>query len=140
MFTTLELPDLRGCLPISICDLSRITLLVGKNGVGKTRVLDAVRSENVVALDNIEHGVHHTGMVEMWRHWLSLACGHDLQIFATTHSWECIVAFATALDGQPPGSGVVIRLECEPGWEHMGAVVIDQEKLPYVVRDCIEIR
>ena len=47
--TDLHLPNLtirrfRGIQDVSITGLGRVTLIAGKNGVGKTTVLDAVRT------------------------------------------------------------------------------------------------
>ena len=44
----------------------------------------------VVLIDEIENGIHHTAMEEVWRNLALLARKHDVQVFATTHSAECV--------------------------------------------------
>ena len=44
----------------------------------------------VVLIDEIENGIHHTAMVEIWPNIAILARKYDVQVFATTHSAECV--------------------------------------------------
>lgn len=44
----------------------------------------------VVLVDEIENGLHHTAMVDIWRSIGRLAREYDVQVFATTHSAECV--------------------------------------------------
>lgn len=44
----------------------------------------------LVLIDEIENGLHHTAMVDIWRSIALLARKYDVQIFATTHSAECV--------------------------------------------------
>ena len=161
MLTDLTLTDHEFLPPLRIERLARLNLLVGNNGVGKTTVLEAIhgrpgllslwfdcrrplpdafRGRLVVLLDEVGHSVHHTKMLGLWRYWCNIALECDLQIFASTHSWDCIKGFAAALEENPKVDGMVIRLERKPEWDRMGAVWIGQEDLRIVIRDRIEIR
>lgn len=40
----------------------------------------------------IENGLHYSTMVEVWKAIAEAARRAETQIFATTHSWECIKA------------------------------------------------
>lgn len=58
--------------------------------------------KKVLLIDEVENGLHHSILVEIWRGLLNAAQQEDVQIFATTHSYECIkaahAAFAETLD------------------------------------------
>jgi AAA15 family ATPase/GTPase len=45
-----------------------------------------------VMVDEIDNGLHHTTLVGIWRAVGEAARTSNTQIFATTHSWECIRA------------------------------------------------
>ncbi len=46
----------------------------------------------VLLVDEIENGIHHSIAGDMWRFILSGARELDVQVFATTHSYECVAA------------------------------------------------
>jgi AAA15 family ATPase/GTPase len=48
----------------------------------------------VVFIDEIENGIHYTKLDDMWRVILKLSQENSVQIFATTHSKECIESYA----------------------------------------------
>lgn len=66
-------------------------------GEGMVRLLSLVleitnASGGVVLIDEIENGLHHSVLTKVWRAIGDAARRSDTQIFATTHSWECIRA------------------------------------------------
>lgn len=46
----------------------------------------------IALLDEIEHGFHHSILVGVWKAIASYCDANDVQVFATTHSTECIKA------------------------------------------------
>ncbi|MGH8247672.1 MAG: AAA family ATPase [Gammaproteobacteria bacterium] len=58
--------------------------------------------KKVLLIDEVENGLHHSVLTEIWRGLLHAAQQEDVQIFATTHSYECIraahAAFAETMD------------------------------------------
>ena len=71
-------------------------------GTGMTHVtrvvLAAVSSPGgVVLVDEVENGLHHSILPEVWRMVHRVAERFDVQIFATTHSFECVEAAYKAL-------------------------------------------
>lgn len=46
----------------------------------------------ILLIDEIENGLHHSVMPNVWKAIAIAARSTDVQIFATTHSWECIQA------------------------------------------------
>jgi len=95
---------------------------------------------NVLLIDEIENGIHYTLHAKLWQLIFRLAERYNLQVFATSHSWDCIEGFQKALAADTETDGLIIRLEKVQGQEQTGAVIIDREDLPIVVRDAIEVR
>jgi AAA domain, putative AbiEii toxin, Type IV TA system/Protein of unknown function (DUF2813) len=66
----------------------------------------------VLLVDEVENGLHHSVQAEVWESIFSLAERLDVQVFATTHSWEAVVAFQEAAN-RSPAKGMLYRLEPE---------------------------
>ena len=54
----------------------------------------------VVLIDEIENGLHHSVVPDVWRVVAKVAEQCDVQIFATTHSFECVEAAHEALGAE----------------------------------------
>ncbi len=94
----------------------------------------------LVLVDEIEAGVHHSLHADLWRFILRVSRELGVQVFATTHSWDCLRGFAEAVAEDEQNDGLAIRLEKVAGEEQTGAVIIDRDDLPIIVRDSIEVR
>ena len=55
-----------------------------------------INKNGFLFLDELENGVHHTHLDKLWNIILTLAKEQNVQVFATTHSDECIRALVTA--------------------------------------------
>ena len=53
-------------------------------------------SKSLVVVDEIENGIHHTIQSQYWRTLIDVANRNETQLIATTHSWDCVEAFAHA--------------------------------------------
>jgi energy-coupling factor transporter ATP-binding protein EcfA2 len=54
------------------------------------------RAKNgMLLIDEIDTGLHYTVMTEMWRFVNEVARDFDIQVFATTHSYDCVHSLAT---------------------------------------------
>ncbi len=91
-------------------------------------------------IDEVDTGIHHTMHRDLWRFIFRAARSLDVQVFATTHSLDCLRGFAEAAAEDDEADAQVIRLERIEGEDQTGAVVIDREGLPIVIRDSIEVR
>jgi hypothetical protein len=72
---------------------------LGSMGEGMSRLLaltiGLVRSRNgILLVDEIDTGLHHSVMGSLWKAILETAIKLDVQVFATTHSWDCVAALA----------------------------------------------
>ena len=68
-------------------------------GDGINRLLSIIlaifeNKNGVVLIDEIENGFHYQALETLWKAVINIAKIHNVQIFATTHSWENIHAFA----------------------------------------------
>lgn len=60
-------------------------------------ILRIVNNPNSVLLvDEIENGIHHSNQYDLWRNIFELSALFNIQIFATTHSYEMIQSFVQA--------------------------------------------
>jgi len=99
---------------------------------------DGVGIRNILLMDEIESGVHYSAIADYWRLIFQLAHQLDVQVFATTHSWDCVEGFQQAATENVNTEGMLIRLERQDS--SCRAVVVDERDLAIVTRDNIEIR
>ena len=62
-------------------------------------------------IDEAENGIHHSIQRDYWRMVLQAAHDNNVQVLATTHSWDCVRAFAQAAVENTDVEGLLIRLE-----------------------------
>ena len=105
-----------------------------------TIAMSLVTAENgVLLVDEIETGLHYEAQTNMWRLILETAKELNVQVFATTHSWDCIAAYQEALSQDEDSSiGKLFRLDSKYG--KLRAVEYDAEDLEVVTREGIEVR
>jgi AAA15 family ATPase/GTPase len=92
----------------------------------------------VILIDEIESGLHHSALPEIWRGLLTACESSDVQIFATTHSWECVSAAHMAFSESLEYPLAVFRLEERQG--NIEAVTYDRESLEYSIEQEWEVR
>jgi len=101
-------------------------------GQGFNRLLniysEVIASEvKVLLIDEIENGLHYSVMPQVFEGLFNAVKELDIQIFATTHSWECIVAADAAARKSTPYDLNVIRLD-RVG-ENLKATIMDDKTL-----------
>ncbi len=90
---------------------------LGSMGDGMRRILAIVASlvsvgKGTLLVDEIDTGLYYAVLKDMWRLILETAHKQNAQVFATTHSWDCVKAFQQALaEFQDVELGRLIRLE-----------------------------
>lgn len=112
-------------------------------GAGMARIFElAVSLVNLkpggtLLVDELDAGVHYSVLTGVWRTVLATARTLGVQVFVTTHSWDCIQAFqeATAEDLE---SGLLIRLES--GEAGVRSEIFSGEEIQTIASHAIEVR
>lgn len=112
----LSLGFVEGCPLLRVRAGEGTRLPLGLLGDGPVRVLEmllpilAVHSGSVL-IDEVDCGVYHGHLESMWRAIDRASASTGVQIFATTHSWECIGAAVKAFFGEHENAFRMYRLE-----------------------------
>lgn len=89
-----------------------IPINVMGDGMRKTLTLIAAiaaMQNGVLLIDEIENGLHYSSLTVVWKALFSACKEYNVQIIATTHSYECVEAFSKSYDTFDP-EGDDIRL------------------------------
>ena len=89
-------------------------------------------------LDEAESGIHYSAQANFWKLVLQTAHDNDVQVIATTHSFDCIKGFAEASLENMQAEGVLVRIEDSE--DELKAVTLDESDLQIVVEDNLEVR
>lgn len=112
-------------------------------GDGMNRLLEialglvTIERGGTFLVDEIDSGLHFTTLRDLWRLVFESAALLDVQVVATTHSWDCIDAFQQATAAHP-GNGVLVRLQRAD--EKFGSATFADEDLAIITRESIEVR
>ncbi|MDP1588527.1 MAG: AAA family ATPase, partial [Prosthecobacter sp.] len=94
---------------------------------------------DVLLVDEIENGLHWSALPQIWTGIREAVTKEEVQIFATTHSLECIAAAAEAFKGEPKNDLAVHRLErMENGDIH--CVTMNEDELERMLERDWEVR
>jgi len=104
MFSTGYFPSRGGIVVGMKGQEGRVPL--GSMGDGMRRLMAiatalAFTKHGCLFLDEIDTGLHYSVMPDMWKLIVSKAIAADSQIFATTHSWDCIEGLSMLLQREP---------------------------------------
>jgi ABC-type cobalamin/Fe3+-siderophores transport system ATPase subunit len=94
--------------------------------------------DGILLVDEIESGLHYSAQLDVWRLIFETAHRLNVQVFATTHSSDCIKAFQQAADENKEEDGILIRLENRKG--KIVATEFDERRLGIATREEIEVR
>ena len=92
----------------------------------------------LLLIDEAENGIHHTLQYDLWKMLLQAARANDVQILATTHSWDCVRGFAYAAAEFEDGEGMLVRLDRDD--RGLRAVEYSKEGLLTAAEQGIEVR
>lgn len=91
----------------------------------------------VLLVDEIDNGLHYSVQGDIWRTIFRLAEKLNVQVFATSHSSDCVRAFEEAAHDSPE-AGALVRLTEKNGT--IIPTVFTEQELAIVARDQIEVR
>lgn len=92
----------------------------------------------LLLVDEIESGLHYSVQFALWELVFATAARLKVQVFATTHSNDCIHAFQDAAYRNEEEDGMLIRLENRQGF--IVPVPFDKNRLHIATREEIEVR
>lgn len=91
-----------------------------------------------LVIDEAENGIHYSVQRDYWRMILQTAHKDNVQVVATTHSWDCVKGFAQAATEFKDAEGVLVRLERDD--DGMRAIEYSEEELRVAAEQGIEVR
>lgn len=171
---TNQFTSFEGINNLLLTDLKTVNLFVGKNGCGKSSILEAIDEQMiesaglsksiwnkyqgardlnlemlksapedqfpvVLLIDDIETRLHHTEFSHLWISLIDFAISHSIQLFVTTHSYECIADLVDVCKNQYPGEDLVRLFRIEKNEQHE-AYGFTQEQLAAAIESRLEVR
>ncbi len=93
--------------------------------------------DGLLLIDEFENGLHHTAQADVWRVIFKMAKQLDIQVIATTHSWDAVKTFQQAAN-EVPEDGVLIRLTRKG--DKIIPTRFTRDELAIAAEDRIEVR
>ena len=117
-------------------------------GDGTLRVLQLAlklfaAKSGFLLIDEFENGLHYSVQEKVWGLLFEVAERHNIQIFATTHSWDCIESFTKVAVARTETDGVLFRLGRSVRTSDQGrviATVFDEAALQNITQADVEVR
>ena len=94
--------------------------------------------DGTVLIDEFENGLHYRALLNAWKAVGAAARQSNVQVFATTHSWECVTAAQNAFAESGDDEFRLHRLERRDG--DIVAITYDQEQLATSIELNFEVR
>jgi len=116
---------------------------LGSLGEGMRRLLALSLALNTVEggfllVDEIDTGLHYSIMGDMWLLVIQAAQAHNVQVFATTHSADCLRGLAWLCENHPELASEVSLQKVDKSLDE--AVALDAEEIRIAARQEIEVR
>ena len=89
-------------------------------------------------IDEAENGIHHSVQADFWSMVMKASIDNNVQVLATTHSWDCVVGFSHAAIEFEEAEGRLARVD-RLG-DQLRIVEYTEEDLQVVTRQRIEVR
>ena len=116
---------------------------LGSHGDGMRRLLALslalIQSQGgVLLIDEIDTGLHYSVMGDMWRLVIQAAEQSNVQVFATTHSFDCVKGLAWLCENYPSlGADISVqKIDCNL----QEAVALNAEDIILAVQQDMEVR
>jgi predicted ATPase len=117
-------------------------------GDGMLRILQLIlkvfsAKDGILLIDEFENGLHYSIQSKVWELLFELAVKLNIQVFATTHSWDCIESFAKTAIEKNDVEGVLFRVGRSVRSKDKGrviATVFDESQLSHITQADVEVR
>jgi ABC-type branched-subunit amino acid transport system ATPase component len=117
-------------------------------GDGMLRVLQLVlhvfqARGGFLLIDEFENGLHYSIQENIWALIFNLAERLDIQVFATTHGWDCVESFSKVAKSQTEISAVLFRVGKSVKQSNAGQIIatsFDKEQLYNITQMDAEVR
>ncbi len=107
----------------------------GANAITSLLLSIAQTPKGIACVDEIESGLYHARLHKMWEQVATFAEKYETQIFASTHSQECLQAAADALD---PDKFTLIQTSRANGM--LKAILVDGADVTTGIKHGLEVR
>ena len=112
-------------------------------GDGMQRIFSIVLAlvnakDGILLIDEVENGIHYSALFEVWQFIFRIAHHLNIQVFATTHGWDCLEAFQQAALEDQHEEALLIRLDNRKNG--INTTLFDERRLTIATREQIEIR
>ena len=116
---------------------------IGSFGEGMRRLLDLAlalidSANGVLLIDEIDTGLHWTVMEDLWRFVVNASRQSNVQVFATTHSYDCLKGLASLMENDADLASDVSLQKIERALPQ--AVTLRGEQIPVAIEQDIEVR
>jgi AAA15 family ATPase/GTPase len=137
---------LREHLPMVRLSDSEQPVMLSSLGEGMNHIFELALAlvnvkNGILLIDEIENGFHYSVQTEIWEFIFEVTKRLNIQVFATTHSWDAIRAFQLITQDIDDDAGLLISLwdkKDKPG--EIFGVIADKEDLKVIIRSQIEVR
>lgn len=134
--------------PVVRLDGEQRPLPLASLGEGMRRVLQIILKlvnarDGLLLIDEFENGLHYSVQPKVWAMLFELAERLNVQVFATTHSWDCIKAFAEVAKANEQVDGVLFHMGRSVRRSNQGqiiATVYDEQALCDMTQADLEVR
>lgn len=91
--------------------------------------------DGFLLIDEAENGIHHSVQRDLWRMILRTAAENNVQVLATTHSYDCIRGFAQAMAEDENADGALVRIERRD--ERLRAVEYSENNIKVIAKQSV---
>lgn len=131
---------------VKIADSKPISL--NSMGDGMLRILQLALNvfsakEGVLLIDEFENGLHYSLQEKVWTWLFNLAEQLNIQVFATTHSWDCVESFTKVALKEKNVSGVLFRVGRSAKTTNKNKIIateFEPEELARITQADVEVR
>ncbi|MCX7047887.1 MAG: AAA family ATPase [Candidatus Sumerlaeota bacterium] len=127
-------------------DIGQETLMPANiMGDGMLRILNVMTAiasvkNGVILIDEIENGLHYASLIVLWKAIIAACEEYDVQLVATTHSYECIEAFSNAYQELRPQGDDIRLFRIDRSGDHHTAFPYTAEVLKAGIEKEYEVR